>query len=186
MGSFARCFAAWIERSHECERGTQECARHACYTRSLWFKSPGRRQQCCWSCWRPRSTASGCGSEECGGSSWLEKGSGFSPPALGAPGQRVRLGSAAPGQSDPPAAAARTGARLRILGILRLRAGHHQSFRRRFHVQLFSRDGSFGRFYFTLAAVFAVAVAVSHRRTRLPAIRDPSEMAGAGLVSSPA
>ena len=48
---------------------------------------------------------------------------------LGAAHPPIRLGSAAARQSDSRAAAARPGARIRLLGILRVRAGHPQPFR---------------------------------------------------------
>jgi hypothetical protein len=61
------------------------------------------------------------------------------------------------GKGDPPAAAAGAGARLRLLGILRLRAGHGESHRRRFRPAAFSRrESGFGRFYFGFVAVWAV------------------------------
>src|SRR5579872_1647302 len=64
--------------------------------------------------------------------SGIQKGSGFSTPALGTPRQHIHLGSAAAGQGDPAETASGAGACLRVLGILRLRAGHHQPFRGRF------------------------------------------------------
>ena len=52
-----------------------------------------------------------------------QAGSGFHPRSAQPPRPGLRVGSAAPGQSHPPASASGLGARLRFLGILRVRAG---------------------------------------------------------------
>src|SRR5674476_597263 len=54
----------------------------------------------------------------------VQAGCRFQPAAASASGEKVRLGSPASGESDPRAAMARRGARIRLLGLLRVRAGH--------------------------------------------------------------
>ena len=82
--------------------------------------------------------------------------------SAGAARPPIPLGSAAPGQGDSRAAAARPGARVRLLGILRLCAGHRESSRFAVRRPLLGSDSRhFGRFYFGFVAVWAVAVAVA-------------------------
>ena len=73
------------------------------------------------------------------------------------------LGSAVPGQSDPGAASAGPRPRLRLLGILRLRAGHPESFRHRPGIPD-SSNNVFGDAYMKFAAAFGVVVADLHHR----------------------
>ena len=70
------------------------------------------------------------------------------------------LGGSLPGQGHPRAPAPRPGPRLRLLGLLRLRAGHAQPLRPAFGIGFLSPAGAIGRFYFYFAAVFALACAV--------------------------
>jgi ferredoxin len=73
----------------------------------------------------------------------------------------VPLGGDGARQGDRPAAPARPRPRLRLLGFLRLRAGHCQPLRKRVRRGLSLRQTAFGRFYLGFVAVWAVAVAVA-------------------------
>ena len=86
----------------------------------------------------------------------------FSHPARGAPRRRFHLGSDAARESDFPAAAAGYRSRAGVLGILRIRAGHRSTISPKVcRLGFLDRAGFFGSFYFDIAAVFAIAVAVS-------------------------
>ena len=106
---------------------------------------------------------------------------------VGAPGPRFRLGSAAAGKVIRAAASARARARFRVLGILRVRAGDAQPFRRRRAARVsLARTAAFGSFYFGFAAVFAVAVAISIAGLAFRRFVVRPRWLGAAVVSNPA